>query len=134
LYHALFRHCQTGIQSKTKAAGAMLIYQYIGLPKFWNLTMSLDFVMVQAFAWLLNMSKDTRRTPPPGNFEDALTELESIVGKMESGQMPLEQSFIEYKRGVELLQACQKSLADVEQEIRILNESNQLQTFIATDD
>ncbi|MEQ1602481.1 MAG: exodeoxyribonuclease VII small subunit [Methylophilaceae bacterium] len=80
------------------------------------------------------MSKVTRPKTPPANFEDALTELESIVGNMESGQMPLEQSFIAYKRGVELLQACQKSLADVEQEVRILNESNQLQTFTATND
>jgi exodeoxyribonuclease VII small subunit len=80
------------------------------------------------------MSKVTRSKSPPANFEDALTELESIVSKMESGQMPLEQSFVAYKRGVELLQICQKSLADVEQEIRFLNESNQLQTFVATND
>lgn len=80
------------------------------------------------------MSKAILPATSPTSFEDALTELESIVGKMESGQMPLEQSLNAYKRGVELLQTCQKSLTDVEQEVRILNESNQLQNFTATDD
>jgi len=69
------------------------------------------------------------------NFESALAELESIVSQMESGQLPLEQSLSAYKRGAELLQFCQKALADVEQQVRILSEAtNQLQTYTATDD
>ena len=57
----------------------------------------------------------------PG-FEQALTELESIVSQMESGQLPLEQSLAAYKRGTELLLSCQRSLAAIEQQIQILNE------------
>lgn len=68
------------------------------------------------------------------NFEAALAELESIIARMESGQLPLQQSLSAYKRGTELLGFCQKSLADVEQQIRILNESNQLQPFTPLDD
>ena len=67
-------------------------------------------------------------------FEAALTELESIVGMMETDQLPLEQSLSSYKRGTELLQFCQKTLADVEQEVQILNESSQLQTYSNTND
>ncbi len=67
-------------------------------------------------------------------FESALKELESLVGQMESGQLPLEQSLSAYKRGAELLQFCQKSLADVEQQVRILNESNQLQPYVDADE
>jgi exodeoxyribonuclease VII small subunit len=67
-------------------------------------------------------------------FESALKELESIVSQMESGQLPLEQSLTAYKRGVELLQFCQKSLAEVEQQVRILNSTNQLQTFDPADE
>jgi exodeoxyribonuclease VII small subunit len=70
----------------------------------------------------------------PQNFEAALAELESIIARMESGQLPLQQSLSAYKRGTELLGFCQKALAGVEQQIRILNESNQLQPFTPLDD
>lgn len=68
------------------------------------------------------------------SFESAVKELESIVGQMESNQLPLEQSLSAYKRGTELLQFCQKTLADVEQQIRLLNEANQLQTYTDNND
>lgn len=67
-------------------------------------------------------------------FEEAMTELESIVSRMESGQLPLEQSLSAYKRGAELLQFCQKALADVEQQVRLLTEANQLQPFSVADE
>ncbi len=73
-------------------------------------------------------------TPTKNTFENALKELESIVSQMESGQLPLEQSLTAYKRGTELLQFCQKSLSDVEQQVRLLNSANQLQAFDAVDD
>lgn len=76
------------------------------------------------------MSKNTQ----PKSFEHALAELEALVSEMESGQLPLEQSLAAYKRGAELLQYCQKSLADVEQQVRILNEANMLQPYSNGDD
>lgn len=63
------------------------------------------------------------------NYEQAFSELEQIVGQMESGQMPLEASLAAYKRGDLLLEFCQKSLAEVEQQVRILNENQQLTPF-----
>jgi len=63
------------------------------------------------------------------NFETSLKELEAIVAQMESGQLPLEQSLKAYQRGSELLQFCQKSLADIEQQVRLLNENNTLQPY-----
>jgi exodeoxyribonuclease VII small subunit len=68
-------------------------------------------------------------TAQPKNFEHAFTELESIVAQMESGQMTLESSLNAYQRGNTLLKFCQKSLADVEQQVQILNERNQLVQF-----
>lgn len=65
----------------------------------------------------------------PQNFEHAFAELENIVAQMESGQTSLETSLSAYKRGNILLQFCQKSLADVEQQVKILNENNQLTPF-----
>jgi len=76
------------------------------------------------------MSKNTQ----PKNFEQALAELETIVTQLETGQLPLEASLATYKRGTELLQYCQQKLGDVEQQIRILDESGQLQPFTPSDD
>jgi exodeoxyribonuclease VII small subunit len=76
------------------------------------------------------MSKNTQ----PKSFEQAVGELEAIVAQMESGQLPLEQSLSAYKRGAELLQYCQSTLAEVEQQIRILNAANVLQPYTNTDD
>ena len=70
----------------------------------------------------------------PEDFEHAFAELENIVAQMESGQMPLETSLVAYQRGNTLLQYCQKSLADVEQQVQILNERNQLLEFKPQDD
>jgi exodeoxyribonuclease VII small subunit len=63
------------------------------------------------------------------NFESSLLELESIVSQMESGNLPLEQSMNAYKRGAELLQACQKSLIAAEQQVLMLTEANKLEAF-----
>lgn len=65
----------------------------------------------------------------PANFEATIAELESIVAQMESGNLPLDQSIQAYKRGAELLQSCQQSLADAEQQVRILTEANKLAAF-----
>jgi exodeoxyribonuclease VII small subunit len=73
------------------------------------------------------MTKITENEAP--NFESALLELEAIVSQMESGNLPLEQSINAYKRGVALLQTCQKSLSDADQQIRILTGTNQLEAF-----
>ncbi len=67
------------------------------------------------------------------NFESALLELEAIVSQMESGNLPLEQSINAYKRGATLVQTCQKSLSDADQQIRILTEANQLEAFVPVD-
>ncbi|MBK7352947.1 MAG: exodeoxyribonuclease VII small subunit [Nitrosomonas sp.] len=68
----------------------------------------------------------------PESFEAASAELETIVTKMESGQMTLEASLAAYKRGMELLQYCQKTLQDAQQQIRVL-ESGNLQDFTETE-
>jgi len=44
------------------------------------------------------------------SFEQALTELESIVAELESGQAPLEQSIERYERGARLKAHCEARL------------------------
>jgi exodeoxyribonuclease VII small subunit len=73
------------------------------------------------------MTKNSHQQVP--DFESSLLELEAIVSQMESGNLPLEQSINAYKRGAVLLQNCQKSLGEAEQQVRILTEANQLVVF-----
>jgi exodeoxyribonuclease VII small subunit len=44
------------------------------------------------------------------SFEDALRELEKIVGELESGQAPLEKSIEMYERGDALKRHCEAKL------------------------
>lgn len=71
-----------------------------------------------------NKSKET--TP---NYEAAIAELETIVSQMESENLTLEQSLSAHKRGAELLKICQQSLTEAEQQVRIVSETNQLNTY-----
>ncbi len=50
-------------------------------------------------------------------FEQALAELESVVGKLESGQVGLEESIDMYTRGALLKQHCAAKLADAQARI-----------------
>lgn len=56
----------------------------------------------------------------PQGFEDALTELESLVETLEQGELTLEQSLTAFERGVKLTRSCRKSLDEAEQRVRIL--------------
>ena len=59
---------------------------------------------------------------PPANtdFEKSLKELESLVEKMEQGDLSLEDSLSHFERGVALSRACQKALKEAEQKVEIL--------------
>mgnify|MGYP001416863852 CR=1 FL=1 len=54
------------------------------------------------------------------NFEAALSELESLVEKMESGELSLEESLKSFEKGIVLTRLCQKALSEAEQKVEIL--------------
>lgn len=60
------------------------------------------------------------------DFEAAIAELESIVKKLEEGDLPLEQSLQLYERGVHLSRFCHARLEETERRIEILNERGEL--------
>ena len=65
-------------------------------------------------------------------FEQAITELESLIENIEINQTDLESALNNYKHGMELVKFCQEKLREVEQKIKILDtESNQLKDFRA---
>jgi exodeoxyribonuclease VII small subunit len=51
------------------------------------------------------------------DFEAALTELEKIVEKMESGEQNLEEALAAFQRGIELTRTCQQGLKEAEQRV-----------------
>ena len=60
--------------------------------------------------------------PLPASYEAALEELEQLVNRIESGQMPLEQLLSGYQRGAELLKFCRDRLEAVESQIKVLDD------------
>jgi exodeoxyribonuclease VII small subunit len=58
---------------------------------------------------------------PPTSYDTALQELDQLVAKLESGQLPLEQLMSGYQRGAELLKFCRDKLAVVEQQISVID-------------
>ena len=58
----------------------------------------------------------------PASYEAALAELEQLVSRLESGDMPLEQLLSGYQRGAELLKFCRDKLEAVEAQIKVLDE------------
>ncbi|MCX8114481.1 MAG: exodeoxyribonuclease VII small subunit [Burkholderiaceae bacterium] len=54
-------------------------------------------------------------------FEQALDELDTLVRRMESGDLSLDDSIAAYRRGAELARYCQGKLAAAEQEIKKLD-------------
>jgi exodeoxyribonuclease VII small subunit len=60
------------------------------------------------------------------DFEAAIAELETIVKKLEEGDLALEQSLSLYERGVQLSRFCHSRLEEAERRIEILNERGEL--------
>jgi exodeoxyribonuclease VII small subunit len=55
-----------------------------------------------------------------GGLEKSLEELEALVMRLESGDLPLEQALKEFERGVKLTRQCQTALQQAEQKVEIL--------------
>jgi exodeoxyribonuclease VII small subunit len=64
--------------------------------------------------------------PTIKDFEAAIAELESVVKKLENGDLPLEQSLALYERGVQLSRFCHARLEEAERRIEVLTERGDL--------
>ena len=67
-------------------------------------------------------SSSTATATAPVSYEDALGELDRLVGAMEAGQLPLDRLLESYKRGAELLSFCRGRLEAVEQQVKVLED------------
>jgi exodeoxyribonuclease VII small subunit len=73
--------------------------------------------------------KERSKTHPPSpggeaetTFEAALARLEELVGRLEDGEVPLEESLAAYAEGTRLVRRCLDRLAAAEAMIRELSE------------
>lgn len=53
------------------------------------------------------------------SYEAAITQLEQLIARMESGQLSLEDTLKAYQEGAALLKHCQTVLQKVEQQVKV---------------
>lgn len=74
------------------------------------------------------MGKETTPAAVPEeenvSFEAAMEQLESIVSRLESGDVPLEQAIELFQQGMKLSHLCSGKLDQVERKIEMLVEEN----------
>ena len=61
------------------------------------------------------------------DFESALKELETLVSRMESGELSLDESLKAFERGIELTRKCQSSLEAAELRVQTLTQDKELE-------
>jgi exodeoxyribonuclease VII small subunit len=63
-------------------------------------------------------------------FEEAMEKLETIVEKLEEGDVPLEKAITYYQEGMELSRLCNEKLSNVQEKMtQIMNEQGELTPF-----
>lgn len=62
------------------------------------------------------MARRTTSSKSP-KFEDAVEQLETIIDRIESGEVGLEQCLAEYEKGMKLIQQCRTILTAAEKKI-----------------
>jgi len=61
--------------------------------------------------------KDATTEP---RFEEALADLESVVRRLEQGELPLEESLADFERGMGLVKHLAKRLEAIERRVEVL--------------
>ena len=54
------------------------------------------------------------------SFEEAMAALEQVVGRLERGEVPLEESIALYERGAALRAHCEAKLKDAEAKVELI--------------
>lgn len=63
------------------------------------------------------------------SFEEAMTELESVVSKLDAGEGTLDESIALFQKGVYLSKLCSTRLEEIEKRVRILTEDKKETAF-----
>jgi len=57
-------------------------------------------------------------------FEERLQQVETLIAKMESGEMPLEEAMQQYEAGLNALNALEKELTAAQQRLTVLRQQS----------
>lgn len=57
-------------------------------------------------------------------FEERLQQVEALIAKMESGEMPLEEAMQQYEAGLNALNALEKELMAAQQRLTVLRQQS----------
>ena len=68
----------------------------------------------------VNMSNNKEENK---TFEQAIEELESIINRLEEGDVPLDETIKLYEKGAELKDFCEKKLKSAEVKIQKINQN-----------
>jgi exodeoxyribonuclease VII small subunit len=66
------------------------------------------------------MASKSASTAAPPAFEAALAQLESLVTRLEAGDLPLDEALRTFEQGVRLTRECQSALAAAQQKVQLL--------------
>ena len=58
-------------------------------------------------------------------FEERLQQVEALIAKMESGEMPLEEAMQQYEAGLNALNALEKELTAAQQRLTVLRQQSE---------
>ncbi|WP_296246680.1 exodeoxyribonuclease VII small subunit [Pseudomonas sp. UBA4194] len=58
------------------------------------------------------------------DFEQSLADLQTLVERLENGELSLEDSLTAFEQGIRLTRDCQGALAEAEQKVQVLLEKD----------
>ncbi len=64
------------------------------------------------------------------SLEESLSEISTLIDKMEQGELTLEQSLGQFERGITLVKHCHRILEEAEQKVQILIQNQQQDTLV----
>lgn len=77
----------------------------------------------------MSQNNQIKETAAEGSIEDILKQVEETIENLEAEDISLEDSFSEYKKGMELLKACSEKIDAIEKKVLVLNGEGELDEF-----
>lgn len=75
------------------------------------------------------IARDVQQEENELSLEEAFAQIEEVISHLETEEITLEQSFLEYNRGMKLLQQCNEKIDRVEKKVLKINEDGGLDEF-----
>lgn len=74
------------------------------------------------------MAEEKTKKEDPG-LEEMFVQMEEIIGNMEKPDVSLEDAFLLYHKGMDLLRSCNGKLDHIEKKMLVLDEEGELHEF-----